>query len=273
MATNFLAILLAGIFVGGVAGYLGSLMLSRKMTVIVDPLSHLALPGVALALIFGKDISLGAFFFLFFGTILIWFLEKITKLPTETIVAILFSISLATTFLFLEEEKLHELLVGDISKIGTVEGTITILVCLFVFFLIQKSYQKLILISISEDLARAEKINPRKYQFLYLISISAIVALGVKFVGGLLVAGLTALPAASAKNLTKNLKNYKILASFFGIICAIFGILISKMINFPAGPLIIIFGFLIFFFSILIKRKFSSKQQSKQQKDLINWFK
>jgi len=255
MAINFLTILITGIFVGGVAGYLGSLMLSRRMTIVVDPLSHLALPGVALALIFGKDVSLGAFLFLFFGTILIWFLEQKTKLPTETIIAILFSIALAITFLFLEEEKLHEALVGEISKISVLDGAITILISLFVFFLIQKIYQKILLISISEDLAMAEKINLRKYQFLYLLSISAIVALGVKFVGGLLVAGLTALPAASARNLSKNLKTYKILSPLFGAISAFFGILIFKITNFPAGPLIIISSSLIFLLSTIFKLK------------------
>lgn len=255
MATNFLMILITGIFVGGVAGYLGSLMLSRKMTVIVDPLSHLALPGVALALIFYKDVSLGAFFFLFFGTILIWFLEQKTKLPTETVVVILFSISLAITFLFLDEEKLHQALVGDISKIGFLEGTISILICFFIFLLVQKIYPKILLISISTDLAQTEKINLRKYQFLYLLSISAIVALGVKFVGGLLVAGLTALPAASAKNLAKNLKTYKILSPLFGAISATLGILIFNVTNFPAGPLIVISSFLIFLISIVLKKR------------------
>lgn len=255
MAISFLIILITGIFVGGIAGYLGSLMLSRKMTIVVDPLSHLALPGVALALIFGKDASIGAFLFLFFGTILIWFLEQKTKLPTETTIAILFSISLAVTFLFLEEEKLHEALVGDISKIGIFEGIITILVCLFVFFLIQKIYQKLLLISISEDLAQVEKINLKKYQFLYLLSISTIVALGVKFVGGLLVAGLTALPAAFARNFAKSLKRYKILSILVGAICAFSGICLSKIFNFPAGPLIIIFGFIVFILSMIFKKR------------------
>jgi len=198
--TNFFPVLISAVFVGGVAGYLGSLMLSKKMTIVVDPLSHLALPGVALALIFGKDVSLGAFLFLFFGAILIWVLEQKTKLPIETIIAILFSISLAITFLFLSEHEIEEALVGDISKIGKIGSLITILISLFVLFLVRKIYPKLTLISISEDLAKAEKIDLKKYQFLYLLSISAIVALGVKFVGGLLVAGLTALPAASAKN-------------------------------------------------------------------------
>jgi ABC-type Mn2+/Zn2+ transport system permease subunit len=254
MVTNFFEILISGIFVGGVAGYLGSLMLSRKMTIVVDPLSHLALPGVALALIFGKDISLGAFLFLFLGSILIWFFEQKTKLPTETIIAILFTVSLAVTFLFLSEHEIEEALVGDISKIGKLESLIIVLISLSVFFLIQKIYPKLTLISISEDLAMAEKIDLKKYHFFYILSISVIVALGVKFVGGLLVAGLTALPAASARNLSKNLKTFRFLSSLFGILSAIFGIFLFQTINFPAGPMIIVVGFLFFIISTILKK-------------------
>ena len=260
MVINFLAILITGVFVGGVAGYLGSLMLSRKMTIVVDPLSHLALPGVALALIFGINASFGAFFFLFFGTILIWLLERKTKLPTETIIAILFSISLAITFLFLDKETLHEALVGDISKIGTIESLITIFISLFVFFLVKKCYQKFILIFISEDLAQAEKIDLRKYQFLYLLSISLVVALGVKFVGGLLVAGLTALPVASAKILSKNLFQYKFLSIFFGLASAFFGIFLFKLFSFSPGPLIIIVAFSFFLIALVFKKLIKEKR-------------
>ncbi len=255
ITTNFLAILISGIFMGATAGLLGSLMLSRKMTIVVDPLSHLALPGVALALIFGQDISLGAFLFLFLGTILIWFLEGKTKLPTETIIAILFSVALASAFLFLDEHELEEALLGDISKIDYFETTIIIFVCIVIFFLLKKIYQKLLLISLSEELAMAEKINLRKYQFLYLLLISAIVALGVKFVGGLLVAGLTALPAASAKNLSKNLKTYQFSSFLFGLLSAIFGILVFSFTGFPVGPLIIVSSFLIFIFTLFFFKK------------------
>jgi ABC-type Mn2+/Zn2+ transport system permease subunit len=254
MISNFFLVLISAIFIGGVAGYLGSLMLSKKMTIVVDPLSHLALPGVALALVFQKDISLGAFLFLFLGSVLIWFFEQKTKLPTETIIAILFSVSLAITFLFLSEHEIEEALVGDISKIGKIGSLITVLISLFVFFLVQKIYSKLTLISISEDLARAENIDLRKYQFFYLLSISVIVALGVKFVGGLLIAGLTAIPAASALNLSKNFKIFRFSSSLFGILCAIFGIFLSQITGYPAGPLIIISGFLIFLISMIFKK-------------------
>jgi ABC-type Mn2+/Zn2+ transport system permease subunit len=253
MVTNFFFVLISAIFVGGVAGYLGSLMLSRKMTIVVDPLSHLALPGVALALIFQKDISLGAFLFLFFGAILIWFFEQRTKLPTETIIAILFSVSLAITFLFLSEKEIEEALVGDISKIGKTESVIIVLVSFFVFFLIQKIYPKLTLISISEDLARAENVNLKKYQFLYILSISVIAALGVKFVGGLLVAGLTVLPAAAAINVSENLRSFKTLSSIFGVVAVILGSFIFKITDFEFGPLVVISSFLLFIFSMFFK--------------------
>jgi len=175
-------------------------------------------------------------------------------LPTETIIAILFTVSLAITFLFLSEHEIEEALVGDISKIGKVESLIIVLISILIFFLIKKIYPKLTLISISEDLAMAEKINLKKYQFLYILSISTIVALGVKFVGGLLVAGLTALPAASARNLSKNLKTFRFLSFLFGILCAIFGISLFQFTGYPAGPLIVLSGFLIFLISIIFKK-------------------
>ena len=63
---------ISGIFISGAAAYLGTLMLSKKMSVVAGPLAHLALPGVALAIIYGFSLSLGAFPFVILGAILIW---------------------------------------------------------------------------------------------------------------------------------------------------------------------------------------------------------
>jgi len=252
--TNFLPILISGILVGAVAGYLGSLMLSRRMTIVVDPLSHLALPGVALALLLGQDISLGAFLFLFMGMLLIWFLETRTGLPTETVIAILFSVSLAITFLFLSEEQIEKALLGDIAKIGFKQAIIIVSVCLIIFLILQKIYQKLVLINISEDLARAEGFRLKKYQLLYLLTIATMVALSVKYVGGLLVAGLTVLPAASARSLVRNLKMYQIFSFLLGACSALLGICLFKITNLAVGPLIIISGLFFFIISLIFKK-------------------
>ncbi len=62
--------------IGAVAGYLGTLMLSKRMSLVGGPLGHLTLPGITLALLYGFDVSLGAFAAQFSGLFLSGYLRK-----------------------------------------------------------------------------------------------------------------------------------------------------------------------------------------------------
>ncbi len=253
MEQLFLSII-TGIFIGGVAGYLGTLMLSRRMALAAGPLSHLTLPGIALALIYGFDVSLGAFPFVILGIFFIWILEIKTKLPMEALTAVTFASGVAVAFLFLPIEQAETALVGDITKVNFIETMLTIALSLAIFFLIKKVYSKLILINISEDMARAEDIDIEKNNFFYLLSIAVVVALGVKMVGGLLTAALVAIPICAARNIGKNLSEYIYFSVFFGSFSAFSGILLFYFTRLPAGPLIIISGTVIFLLSVFFKR-------------------
>ncbi len=254
MDFQFLLSLICGIFIGGVAGYLGTLMLSKRMALVAGPLGHLTLPGIALALIYGFDVSLGAFPFVILGIILIWFLELKTKLPMEALTAIVFASGVAIAFLFLPIAKAETALIGDITKVGFEDTIITVILSIFIFLIIKKIYPQMTLINVSEDLARAEGVNVKKYNFLYLFCIAIIVALGVKMVGGLLTAALVAIPACSSRNLGKNLFQYTFLATSFGVISSVLGICFFKLTGLPAGPLIILGSALIFIISIIFKK-------------------
>ena len=105
MSSQLILTLISGIFISGIAGYLGTLMLSKKMSAVAGPLAHLAFPGVALALIFGFNISLGVFPFVIIGAILIWLLEERTKLPMENLAAIIFASGVGTALLFLPKRQ------------------------------------------------------------------------------------------------------------------------------------------------------------------------
>lgn len=246
-------ILIAGIFLGVASGYFGSLVLSKRMSIVVDPLSHLALPGALIGLIIGTDISLTAFLFLIFSAVIIWYLERLTKLPTETIIAILFSSSLAISFLFLEEEELHKIFVGDIFQINYYEAFIVILISFALIIFLKFYYDKLLLISISEELALSQKINVKVYQLAYLLLLVSIISIGIKYVGSLLVAGLIALPSASARNLAKNLKSYKILSISLSLFSVVLGIGICFYFNIASGAVIIVLSFIFFVFSTVLK--------------------
>jgi ABC-type Mn2+/Zn2+ transport system permease subunit len=253
MTNQFLYSLISGIFIGGIAGYLGTLMLLKKMTVAVDPLSHFVLPGVAVALLYSFDPSVGAFASILLGVILVWLFETKTKLPTETLIALLFTAGVAIALLISPSGSLEEIFTGNISQIGPMSAAAAAVFSLLIFFVLQKIYSKIILMEISEDLAIMEGVNTKKYLLIYLISLALIVALEVKIVGGLMTAALVAVPAITAKLLSRNLKQYAWFGVTLGIIFSVIGIMLTKIINQPAGILITLTAVLTFIVVLLLK--------------------
>jgi ABC-type Mn2+/Zn2+ transport system permease subunit len=239
MSTLFFS-LVSGTFIGGAAGYLGSLMLSRQMALVAGPLGHLTLPGIALALLWGFDVSIGAFPFVILGVFFIWLLEMKTKLPMEALTALVFASGVAIAFLFLPIEQAGTALVGDISQAGAGDTAFTALVSLAILFAVNRTYPKMVLGNISEELAVAEGIDVKRYNLLYLFLIAVIVALGVKMVGGLLTAALVAIPPSAARNMGKNMKQYTLGAAAIGVMSAAVGIVLFRVTGLPAGPLIVL---------------------------------
>jgi len=234
--------LISGVFIGGAAGYLGSLMLSRNMALVAGPLGHLTLPGIALALLWGFDVSLGAFPFVILGVVLIWLLEMKTELPMEALTAVVFASGVAAAFLFLPLDQAEAALVGEIAKAGVGDTILVAVSSAAVAFAVYRAYPKLVLGNVSDELAAAEGINVKRYNLLYLFLIAVIVALGVKMVGGLLTAALVAIPPSAARNVGKNLTQYTLGATSIGAASAVVGIVLSRLTGFLAGPLIILVG-------------------------------
>lgn len=253
MVNQIVLSLIVAIFVGGVAAYLGSLMIAKRMALVGDALGHVALPGMGIALLLGINASLGAFVFLFIGILLIWYFGTKTTLPTEALVGITFVSSLAIGFLVVPEPELLEALFGDVSKVSVISTSISVIVVLGAFFIINWIYSKLVIINISEDLAKSEKINSKFYNFVYLFLIAVVIALGIKVTGTLLVGALIIVPPAAARNFSRNLKQYSYGSLIIGIISSIIGLLIYNATGLPAGPLIVLTSVAIFLISLFFK--------------------
>jgi ABC-type Mn2+/Zn2+ transport system permease subunit len=251
---SLLLSVISGIFIGGAAAYLGSLMLSRRMALVAGPLGHLTLPGIALALLWGFDVSLGAFPFVIAGVVAIWLLEMRTKLPMEALTALVFATGVAVAFLFLPIDQAETALVGDIAKAGVGDAALSVAASLAVMVAVNRAYPKLVLANISEELAAAEGVDVRRYNLLYLFLIAVIVALGVKMVGGLLTAALVAIPPSAARNLGTNLRQYTFGATAIGVASATLGIVLFRVTGFPAGPLIILVSAAVFLLTLPFAR-------------------
>lgn len=252
--SQFFYSFIAAIFVGGVAGYLGTLMVTKRMALVGDALGHVALPGVALALTYNFSIEAGAFASLFVGIILIWMFKGKTEIYMEALTGVVFAVSLALAFLIIPSEDLEAALIGDITKINFTEAIVSIFFVIVVFFAIKKIFSEIILATLSEDLALSQKINVKKHDLIYLLAIGIIVALGIKIVGSLLVGALVVVPAAASRNFSRNLFQYSYGGMLIGAVSCILGVIIFKIVGFGAGPFAVLASAAIFLISIFFKQ-------------------
>jgi len=247
--------LLIAVFVGISAGYLGSLMVLEKMALVGDALSHVALPGLALGILFNFPLFLGAFAFLFAAAVVVWYVGRVTKLSYESIVGAMFTFALAIGILIVPQTELLEALFGDITKVTLLDTIIAIVIAIIAMLLTKTIYKKLVLGMISEDLAISKGIKVARTNLLYLLLVSLIVAVGIKIVGTLLVGFLVIVPAAAAKNVSSDLLRYSVLSAIFGAISSFSGVLSSSYLNLQSGPLVVISGIIIFAATVLAKWK------------------
>src|SRR5512135_575751 len=112
--------LIVGTALGLAAGYLGSIMVLEKMALVGDALSHVALPGLALGVLYNFNPLIGGFLFLFVSAVLIWHLGRVTKLSFETLVGAAFTLALAIGILLFGDrlDALETALFGYIAQVG-----------------------------------------------------------------------------------------------------------------------------------------------------------
>jgi ABC-type Mn2+/Zn2+ transport system permease subunit len=243
---NFLLLLAVGAFVGAAAGYLGSFMVLKRMSLVGDALSHVALPGLAIAISLHQSPILGAFVALTLAVVGIWYLQETTALYTESLVGVFFTTALALGVLITPEPDLLEALFGNIQRLSSWESLSAIIISVIIIIVTAIISKKLMLGIVSEELAKSLKVRTKIINFIYLFLVGTVVALGVKFVGSLLMGALVIIPAVSAKNISKGLNSYYFWSAFFGIISAVTGTLIAQLYHISSGPIVVLTS--IFFF-------------------------
>jgi ABC-type Mn2+/Zn2+ transport system permease subunit len=246
--------LIIGVSVGISAGYLGSLMVLEKMALVGDALSHVALPGLALGILYNFNPFFGAFAFLFASAVIIWHVGRVTRLSFETIVGAVFTLALAIGIIMMPSvEALEEALFGNMTTVTSIDAVAAVAISAVAVLFTKMIYKKLVLGMISEELAISKGINIETINLLYLLLVSLVVAVGIRIIGTLLVGFLVVVPAAAAKNVSTDLLKYSLLSASFGTISAVTGVLLSGYLNLPTGPLVVFAGIAVFVATVLAK--------------------
>ncbi len=231
----FVLTLISGIFVAAASGLVGSFLILRRMALMSDALSHVALPGIALGLVFHFAPIWGGLLFLFFGITLIWLVENKTKLATESVTGVMFVTALAIGALMIPEQDLLEAFFGSVTKLNVLQIGLQTIIALAIIVFILAYLRRLTLFSIAPDLSASLKVSSFKMQFVLLVLIALTITIGISFVGVLLMSALIIIPAAAARNIAKSFNGFLAVSVALAVFALASGLLIGEAYDLNPG--------------------------------------
>ena len=254
MDNQFLLIFISGIFAALSASFLGAFIVAKRMALVGDVLSHVALPGIGLALLFGINPIFGAAAFLLTAAFGAWLIEKRTMLPPDAIIGTFFTATLALGVLLVPNQELFESMFGNLFSVGYYDAVVIIISSIIIFSLTLILSRRLTLSIAAPDLAKSIGAKPDIAYLCFLLLFSLSVALGIKLIGSVLMGALTILPATSARNIAWSLKSFLGFSIILGVLMTGAGLIIANIFGFPPGPAVILSGIVFFFISLFFKK-------------------
>ncbi len=227
----------------------------RRMALASDAMSHVALPGIGLALVFHFHPVLGGLAALLVGTLLVWGLERQTRISTETVIGVVFSLALAVGSMLATGEELVDTLLGAPGTLGRWELALGLAGAAAVVAFVLTQRNRLVIALVSGDIARTSGIRVARLELLYLLAFALTVALGLRYLGVLLMGSLVIIPAATAKHLARSLHGMLAISVGVAVASTLAGEILASRLHRATGPVIIAIAAGMFLVSLFVRRR------------------
>ena len=253
--------LLAILVVTPLFGLLSTMVVESRMAFFSDALGHSAFTGMAIGAICGlADPVGGAVVFAIIIAFLFTLVRQKTRMASDTAISV-FSSAAVALGIFISTmggqsfTKFNSLLIGDILSVSPAEIGLLAIILILVAVLWATSFNQMMLSSVHQALADSRGIKVVWKNFLFTAAIAAVVTITMSWVGLLVINSLLVLPAAAARNLSRNLHQYHLISVLGGLVCGIGGLMVSYYLGASTGASITVLLALWFFLSLLFKGK------------------
>ena len=254
---------LTGIIIGALAPMIGVFVVVRRMSMIADALSHVALAGIAFSLLLEKSfISLAGLNPLYLGmgfsvggSLFIEKLRSVYKNYQELAIPIILSGGIGLTAIFISiadgfNADLFGYLFGSVSAVSRTDLWLIVGVALSVVVIFFFLYKELFLLSFDEEHAKASGLPVKAIHFIFIVMVALVIAASMRIVGVLLVSSLMTIPVAASLRFAKGFKQMITYSVVFGEISVIGGLVLSYYLDLAPGGTIVLIAVLILIASI-----------------------
>ena len=253
--------LLAVALLAPLLGLVSTMIVTGRMSFFSDALGHSAFTGIAIGAICGAaSPTWVAVLFAVAIALLFSFVRSRSNHAADTLIGVFSSTAVALGIFIATLDggsftKYNTYLIGDILSVTPAEiGMLALVLLGVVIFWILFS-NKLTLSSIHPQLASSRGIRVELAQTLFTAAVAVIVTLAISWVGLLILNSLLVLPAASARNVSRNLKQYHLFSVLFALGAGIGGLCISYAWGSSAGASISLLLALIFAVTFCLRKK------------------
>ena len=248
--------LLAVLLLTPLFGMLGTMAVNNKMAFFSDALGHSALTGIAIGVVLGigNPIVCMVIFGILFG-LGIRKVKSSAKASSDTVISVFSSASIAIGIVILSQNggfaKFSSYLIGDILTVSPSYVKILAVVLIATYIVWYFLFNKLLLTSINPSLSASRGIKNAVVENIFVVLLATVVMLSIKQVGILIINSLLILPAASARNIASNSRQYHISATIIAMVCGVLGLILSFYMNTSAGASMVILLAVVYFATYL----------------------
>lgn len=236
--------LIGGLLIGVTAPMMGFFLVLRRLSMIGDALSHVAVSGVAFGFLIGVyPIAMGLLFAIA-ASFAIEKLRKAYKTYAELSLAIMMAggIGLAS-ILFTSGESMIDVnsyLFGSIYTLSnddllTIGGVTAV-----VLIVIAVQAKELFLLTFDEDAASVSGLPVRFYNVMISVLTALVISVAIKIVGALLVSALLTIPAACSLIIARSFKQSIFTVILIGEFAVLAGLMIAGIWNLAPGGTIVL---------------------------------
>lgn len=253
--------LLAVLVISPLFGLMSMLVVQNRMAFFSDALGHSAFTGLAVGAICGLvdstwcAVALSVVFALLFTLV-----EQRSRMASDTVIGVFSSTAIALG-IFLSTlnggsfSKFNSLLIGDILSVSPEKIGILALILLLIVALWVLRMNAMTLAAIHPALADSRGLNIWRLQALFNCAVAVVVTLSMTWVGLLVINSMLVLPAAAARNIAKNMRQYFLFSLLDALVCGIGGLMVSFYVGSSTGASMTLLLAVVFFVTFAFRKQ------------------
>jgi len=237
--------ILASVLVGATAPAFGVFLVLRRLSLIADTLSHVALAGVAIALLTKTFAPVVALIATTSAAVSIEELRMRRLLPGDAALAVFLYGSLAVAVVLISiadgfNSTLFSYLFGSVLTVTQTDlwWMAALAIVISVFMLMFSS--ELAQITFDPDLARINGVRVHLLNLGLAVLTGATITVSMRVVGVLLVGALIVIPVLVSLRITKGLSRTVIASSIVGVFVAVVGMVIAYYADIAPGGTVVL---------------------------------